>query len=133
MATQISRGFKDISLSFTKHPITNDILILRNEDAIKRSVINLVRTQIGERFFNNLLGTSIESSMFELTTSDITTVLKEEISTLLNNFEPRIRFRNVSIEIVEDYNELNISIEYDIVGLSVPTQNIEFILQPTRV
>lgn len=133
MATQISRGFKDISLSFTKHPITNDILILRNEDAIKRSVINLVRTQIGERFFNNLLGTSIESSMFELTTSDITTVLKEEISTLLNNFEPRIRFRNVAIEIVEDYNELNISIEYDIVGLSVPTQNIEFILQPTRV
>ena len=96
-------------------------------------MINLVRTQIGERFFNNLLGTSIESSMFELTTSDITTVLKEEISTLLNNFEPRIRFRNVAIEIVEDYNELNISIEYDIVGLSVPTQNIEFILQPTRV
>jgi phage baseplate assembly protein W len=108
MATQISRGFKDISLSFTKHPITNDILILRNEDAIKRSVINLVRTQIGERFFNNLLGTSIESSMFELTTSDITTVLKEEISTLLNNFEPRIRFRNVSIEIVEDLSLIHI-------------------------
>ena len=66
MAITISRGFKDISLSFSKNPITNDILTLQNEDAIKKAVINLVRTQIGERFFNNLIGTSLEKSLFEL-------------------------------------------------------------------
>ena len=64
MPISISRSFKDISLSFKRHPVTNDILILKNEDAIKRSVINLVQTQLGERFFNDLLGTSVNSSLF---------------------------------------------------------------------
>ena len=66
MAITISRAFRDISLSFSKHPITNDLIPLNNEDAIKRSVINLVRTRVGERFFNNLLGSNVESSLFDL-------------------------------------------------------------------
>ena len=70
MANKVSRGFRDISLSFTRHPITNDITILRNEDAIKKSVINLVRTSINERFFNSLLGTSVGNTLFELNNND---------------------------------------------------------------
>lgn len=133
MAVTISRSFKDISLSFTKHPVTNDIIILRNEDAIKKSVINLVRTRLNERFFNNLLGTSVDNTLFEVGNSGISSFLNEEITTLLNNFEPRILLRNVETEIPDDTNDLNIKIAYDIVGLPFPTQNIEFILQPTRV
>jgi phage baseplate assembly protein W len=133
MAVTISRSFKDISLSFTRHPVTNDLLVLKNEDAIKRSVINLVRTRLGERFFNDLLGTSVENSMFELQNSGISSFLQEEITSLMNNFEPRIKLRTVFIDEPADTNELNISISYDIVGLPFPTQNIEFILQPTRV
>ncbi len=133
MAVTISRSFKDISLSFTKHPVTNDITILKNEDAIKKSVINLVRTRLNERFFNNLIGTSVDNTLFEIGNSDIFSFLEEEITTLLNNFEPRILLRNVEIEIPDDTNDLNIKITYDIVGLPFPTQNIEFILQPTRV
>jgi len=133
MAVTISRSFKDISLSFTKHPVTNDIIILRNEDAIKKSVINLVRTRLNERFFNDLIGTSVDNTLFELGNSDIFSFLEEEITTLLNNFEPRILLRNVEIETPDDTNDLNIKITYDIVGLPFPTQNIEFILQPTRV
>jgi len=133
MAVSISRAFRDISLSFTRHPVTNDITILRNEDAIKKSVINLARTRLTERFFNDLLGTSIESSMFELNNSDISSFLEEEITTLLNNFEPRITLTNVYIDSQPDSNDLYIRIEYDITGLPFPTQNIEFILQPTRV
>jgi phage baseplate assembly protein W len=133
MAVTISRSFKDISLSFTRHPVTNDIIALKNEDAIKRSVMNLVRTRLGERFFNDLLGSSVEKSMFELQNSGISSFLQEEITSLLNNFEPRIKLRTVFIDEPADTNELNISISYDIVGLPFPTQNIEFILQPTRV
>ena len=133
MAVTISRSFKDISLSFTKHPVTNDIIILRNEDAIKKSVINLVRTRLNERFFNDLLGTSVDDTLFELGDSDTFSFLEEEITTLLNNFEPRINVRSVLLEFIEDLNNLNIKITYDIVGLPFPTQNIEFILQPTRV
>ena len=133
MAVTISRSFKDISLSFTRHPVTNDILTLRNEDAIKKSVTNLVRTHLNERFFNALLGTSIENSLFELQNSGVSSFLQEEITTLLNNFEPRIRLNSIIVDEPEDTNELNVQISYDIIGLPFPTQNIEFILQPTRV
>jgi phage baseplate assembly protein W len=133
MAVTISRSFKDISLSFTRHPVTNDIIALKNEDAIKKSVMNLVRTRLGERFFNDLLGSSVEKSMFELQNSGISSFLQEEITSLLNNFEPRIKLKTVFIDEPADTNELSISISYDIVGLPFPTQNIEFILQPTRV
>jgi phage baseplate assembly protein W len=133
MPISISRSFKDISLSFSKHPVTNDVIVLRNEDAIKKSVINLVRTRIGERFFNNLLGTSVDSSLFELNGPEVSTILIEEIKTVLNNFEPRISVKDIIVESNQDSNELNIKISYDIVGLPFAIQNIEFILQPTRV
>ena len=133
MVVKISRAFKDISLSFTKHPVTNDVTVLKNEDAIKKSVVNLCRTRINERFFNDLLGTSIEDSLFETNLNDIASFLEGEISTLLKNFEPRIKLGNVLVESLVDSYELQIRIEYEITGLPFPTQNIEFLLQPTRV
>ena len=133
MVVKISRAFKDISLSFTRHPVTNDVIVLKNEDAIKKSVINLCRTRINERFFNDLLGTSIEDSLFETNLSDIGSFLEREISTLLKNFEPRINLTNVIVDSLVDSYELQIRIEYEITGLPFPTQNIEFLLQPTRV
>ena len=133
MVVKISRAFKDISLSFNRHPVTNDVTVLKNEDAIKKSVINLCRTRINERFFNELLGTSIEDSLFELNADDIASFLEREITVLLKNYEPRIRLTNVRVESSLDSNDLLIRIEYDITGLPFPTQNIEFLLQPTRI
>jgi len=129
---EVSRGFRDISLTFKRHPVTNDITSLKNEDAIKRSVINLVRTKIGERFFNSLLGSRVENYLFENTDEFIVTPLQTEIKTVLNNFEPRVLTRDVIVDVFPESNELDITIIFDIVGLSVPTQNINFILQPTR-
>ena len=131
--TSVSRAFKDISLSFKKHPVTNDVTVLRNEDAIKKSVINLTRTRINERFFNDLLGTSIADSLFENMGSGLETALEEEISTLLNNYEPRIELNSVYVIADQDSNELSIQVDYNIVGLPIPSQTIEFLLQPTRV
>lgn len=132
MSTGVSRYFKDISLSFRRHPITNDMIIISNEDAVKKSVQNLVRTNIGERFFNNLLGSKVHSYLFDLTDSGLEIILSEEIKTLLKNFETRIKVKNVEVEVLPEYNELNVKIVYDIVGLPLPVQNLEFILQPTR-
>ena len=133
MVVKISRAFKDISLSFNRHPVTNDVTVLRNEDAIKKSVVNLCRTRINERFFNELLGTSIEDSLFETNLNDISSFIQKEIETLIKNFEPRVLLRNVIVESLIDSYELQIRIEYEIVGLPFPTQNIEFLLQPTRI
>ena len=131
--TKVSRAFRDISLSFKKHPVTKDVTVLRNEDAIKKSVINLTRTRINERFFNELLGTSIADSLFENMDSGLETALEEEISTLLGNYEPRIELNSVYVIADQDSNELSIQVDYNIVGLPIPSQTIEFLLQPTRV
>ena len=133
MPASISRAFKDISLSFTRHPVTNDVTVLKNEDAIKKSVTNLVRTNLSERFFNELLGSSTYTNLFELNSGYNSDDLREEIITLLKNFEPRIKLTNVYTESNPDSNGIFIQIEYDITGLPLPTQNIEFILQPSRV
>lgn len=130
--TDISKGFKDISLSFSRHPITNDIPVIYNEDAIKKSVMNLVRTKLGERFFNPLIGSNVEAMLFELTTSGLDDAIVEEIRTSINNFEPRVVLRNVSVNSDFDDNELDVEVVYDIIGLPVPTQTLSFVLQPTR-
>ena len=133
MSVTISRAFRDISLSFKKHPITRDLVLLRNENAIKNAVMNLVRTSVGERFFNNRIGTEVESSYFELQTPELRIQLENEITSTLNNNEPRIRLRNVTVSFPTDSNELEVGVVYDIIGLSLPVQDVTFILQPTRV
>ncbi len=130
---QTSQGFKDISLSFKRHPITNDILPLKNEDAIKRSVQNLVRTRVGEVFFNPRIGTRISDALFELSTDDFTNPIKMEVESVITNFEPRVLLDKVTVNSRPDSNALDIVIRYLIIGLSAPPQNISFILEPTRL
>ena len=132
-STKISKGFRDISLSFSRHPVTNDVAILVDEDAIKRSVMNLVRTKIGERFYNPLLGSRIEDQMFEIAGSDAAMELEDDIVLLLENFEPRVAGVEVKVVYPVDSNSLMIEIRYDIVGITAPRQNIDFILQSTRI
>ena len=130
---RISRGFKDISLSFKRHPVTNDLLPLKDADAIKRSVQNLVRINVGEVFFNNLIGTRITGSLFELATDDLISPIETEIETVIKNFEPRVALSEVNVTVTPDEYSLEVEISYDIVGLSTPTQTVTFILEPTRL
>jgi len=132
-AQRFSQGFKDISLSFKRHPVTNDILTLKNEDAIKRSVQNLVRIIRGEVFFNELLGTRLSGSLFELANSDYIDPMKTEIETVIKNFEPRVDLKDIDFKSFPDDNAIEVTIQYDIIGLSTPTQSVNFILEPTRL
>ena len=128
-----SRRFKDISLSFKRHPVTNDILALTNEDAIKRSVRNLVETINEERFFNSLLGYRVRESLFEVPDNTIRATLKSQIENSLLNFEPRVNLTDVIINHPNDTNDLEVTVAYDIIGQEATPQEITFILQPTRV
>ena len=132
-STKTSKGFRDISLSFSRHPVTSDVAILIDEDAIKRSVQNLVRTRIGERFYNPLLGSKIEDFMFEQATQDIALDLEDEILILLENYEPRVTNIVTRVVYPQDTTILNVTIAYDIVGITAPRQQVDFILQSTRV
>ena len=128
-----SEPFRDISLTFKRHPVTNDIIILKNEDAIKRAVQNLVRTQIGERFFNTDLGTRITSSLFELANDDYIEPIQTEIEMVITQYEPRVILQQVVVESRPEQNAFDVYIQYKIVGLNSPSQNVQFILEPTRL
>ena len=133
MATQrTSRAFKDISLSFSPHPVTKDLPILVNERAIVRSVRNLVETIPTERFFNPLLGTDIRDSLFNNFTSSTVMVIEDQIRNTINNFEPRVANIGVEVDAIMDSNQLEVKVLFDIDGLQVPTQSFTFILEPTR-
>ena len=127
-----SRAFKDISLSFSPHPITKDLPVLRNENAIKKSVRNLIQTIPTERFFNSVLGSEVRDSLFDFVDFGTASVIQTQIEITLENFEPRID--NVTVEVLPrpDLNEFEVTVFFDIVGQEIPTQDFTFILEATR-
>jgi len=127
-----SRAFKDISLSFSPHPVTRDLPVLINERAIVRSVRNLVETIPTERFFNPLLGTDIRDSLFENFSRITVTVIEDQIRDTIRNFEPRVD--EIGVEVVgrPDDNALDVKVLFTIKGLDIPQQFFSFILEPTR-
>tara|TARA_E500000331_G_scaffold355555_1_gene411343 strand:+ start:42 stop:443 length:402 start_codon:yes stop_codon:yes gene_type:complete len=127
-----SQAFKDISLSFSPHPVTKDLPVLKNERAIVRSVRNLVETIPTERFFNSDLGTDIRASLFENFYPTIRMVIEDQIVETIGRYEPRVNELEVEVEPYFDRNAFNITIFFDIVGLDVPTQSFSFLLEPTR-
>ena len=130
--TRKTRAFKDISLSFSPHPVTKDLPVLSNERAFVRSVRNLVETIPTERFFNSLLGTDIRDSLFKNFTNATVTIIEDQIRQTIANFEPRVSNLNVEVDAIPDGNEINVKVLFDITGLDVPTQQFTFILEPTR-
>ena len=128
-----SRTFKDINLSFKRHPVTNDVLTISDEDAIKRSVRNIVFTILGEKPFDPNFGSVINDSLFELDTSLNQVRVSDEITQSLLSYEPRISNVEVTASIYSDSNELNCTVQYDITGISAPTQQVDVLLFPARV
>ena len=128
-----SRTFKDINLSFKRHPVTNDVLTISDEDAIKRSVRNIVFTILGEKPFDPNFGSVINDSLFELDTSLNQVRVSDEITQSLLSYEPRISNVEVTASIYPDSNELNCTVQYDITGIPAPTQQVDVLLFPARV
>jgi phage baseplate assembly protein W len=133
MAEQrISRAFKDISLSFVPHPVTKDLQILKNENAIRRSVRNIVQTIPTEKFFNSLLGSDIRKSLFELLDFGTAAVIQDQILISIRNFEPRVNNVIVEVDPLPDQNTFNVTVIFDIIGLGIPTQEYSFLLEAAR-
>ena len=129
---RISRGFKDISLSFKPHPVTDDLQVLKNEDAIRRSVRNIVQTIPTERFFNSLLGSDVQRSLFEFVDFGTASTIRQQIAIALDNFEPRIENVDVSVDPNPEANTFDVTVIFDIIGQEFPTQEYSFLLEATR-
>jgi len=129
---RVSRGFSDISMSFQTNPINYDLIALKNESAIARSIRNLVLTYPGERFFNDTLGSKVSRVLFDNIEEISASVIRDEIENTINNYEPRVDLIEVFVEPNYDNAEFNVTINYRIVGIDVPPQQLSFALQPTR-
>jgi len=133
MAIQrISRSFKDISLSFSPHPVTKDLPILKNENAIVRSVRNLVQTIPTERFFNSNIGSDVQDSLFGFVDYGTASLIEDQILSVVTNFEPRVENLEVEVEPQTDNNTFGVIVRFDVVGQEFPTQEFAFLLETTR-
>ena len=129
---RISRAFKDISLSFDPHPVTNDLRVLKNEAAIRRSVRNIVQTIPTEKFFNPLFGSDIRGSLFDFVDFGTASVIADQIQTSIENFEPRVDNLEIQVFPRPDRNEFEVNVIFDIIGQEFPTQEYSFLLEATR-
>ena len=128
----VSQGFKDISASFKSHPLTNDAIALKNASAVARSVRNIVMTFPGEKPFNPTFGSKISKSLFENIDNISAITIKDEIENSIRKFEPRVILDDLIVSPDFDNNSFDVLIVYRIVGIGIPAQQLEFVLQSSR-
>ena len=129
---RVKRKFKDLSMSFESNPLNDDLVSLSDTTAIARSIRNIVFTQPGEKFFNPDFGSRISESLFENVDEVSALAIEDEIKSSIINFEPRVNLSFVNVNPNPDDNEMNVTIEYEITGIDIPPQQLEFVLLPTR-
>jgi len=129
---RVSQSFKDISMSFQSNPLNNDLVAIKNENAIARSIRNIVFTLPGEKFFNQNFGSRITKSLFENLDNMSASIISDEIRQSIENYERRVDLIDVQTSPDYDNNSYNVTISYRIVGIDVLPQQLEFVLQPLR-
>ena len=129
---RVSQGFKDISMTFQANPLNEDLIALKNANAIARSVRNIVMTLPGEKFFNPTFGSRISESLFENIDDITATIIIDEIRESIENNEPRVQLMDVLAFPNYDNNSFDVTIIYEIIGIEIPAQELQFVLQSSR-
>jgi phage baseplate assembly protein W len=129
---RVSQGFKDISMTFQSNPLSSDLIALKNETAIARSIRNIVFTLPGEKFFNENFGSRVSRTLFENVDEISASIIQDEIRNSINNYEPRVQLIEVQTNPDYDNGSFDVVINYRIIGADVPAQQLQFVLQPTR-
>ena len=129
---RISKGFKDISMSFEVNPINSDLIGVKNDTAISRSIRNLVLTTPGERFFNEDLGSGVSQLLFDTVDDISAAVIRDEVEQTIIRFEPRVELQDVTVKPNYDNNVFDVTVSYDVIGIDALPQQLNFALQPTR-
>jgi len=129
---RVSQEFKDISASFQINPLNNDLIAIKNTTAISRSIRNLILTKRGERPFEPNLGSGVYDLLFENIDKQTATIIRDEIILVIENYEPRVEIIEVLVKPNYDAASMDATIQYEIVGINVPTQELTLALEPTR-
>ena len=129
---RVNQKFKDLSMSFKTNPLNDDLIGIKDANAIARSLKNIVFTQPGEKFFNPEFGSRVSESLFEIVDEVSTIAIRDEIRSSIINYEPRVNLLDVLVNPKPDENEMDVTIKYEIVGIDIPPQQLDFVLLPTR-
>ena len=129
---RVSRGFKDISMSFEVNPINDDLISIKNRTAIARSIRNLVFTVPGERFFNEDLGSRVSELLFDVMDEISASAIRDEIAETIQKYEPRVTLKDVKVKPNYDNHEFDVTVIYDVIGIDALPQQLNFALQSTR-
>ena len=129
---RVSQGFRDLSMTFQRNPLNDDLVVLKNATAIARSIKNIVFTQPGEKFFDEDFGSRVSRFLFENINPVTASNIRDEIVQSVLNYEPRVELRTVTVVPDYDANSMNATIIYDIIGADIPPQELDLVLQPTR-
>ena len=129
---RVNQKFKDISMSFDTNPLNNDLIGLKDSSAIARSIRNIVFTQPGEKFFEPDFGSRVSESLFENVDEVSALTIRDEVRSSIINYEPRVKLIEVIIKPNPDENEMNVTITYEITGVDIPPQQLDFVLLPSR-
>ena len=129
---RVSQGFKDISMTFQANPLNDDLIALKNANAIARSVRNIVFTLPGEKFFNPNFGSRITESLFENIDEISASIIIDEIRESIDNYEPRVELIDVKAFPNYENNAFDVNIVYEIIGIEIPAQELQFVLQSNR-
>ena len=129
---RVSQGFRDLSMTFQRNPLNDDLVVLKNATAIARSVKNIVFTQPGEKFFDEDFGSRVSRFLFENINPVTASNIRDEIVQSILNYEPRVDLRTVTVVPDYDSNAMNATIIYDIIGADIPPQQLDLVLLPTR-
>ena len=131
-AERVSKGFKDISAIFEVNPLNDDLIVLKNANAIARSIRNLIFTNRGDKPFNPFLGSRVSEMLFDPMDQISSVSVRSEIERTINSFEPRVKLEKVTVTPDYDGNQYDVVLKYQIIGIDVDTQQLLFALELTR-
>ena len=129
---RVSQVFKDISMTFQSNPLNDDLIVLKNENAIARSLRNIVYTLPGEKFFDEPFGSRITESLFDNIDDITASIIVDEIRQSITNYEPRVKLEDVKAYPDYEGNGFDVVITYEIIGADIPLQELQFVLQSSR-
>ena len=126
MATSIitNSTYRDIDLSFVPSPFTGDIQTIYDDAAIRRAVQHIILTSYGEKPFQHLFGTDVQSLLFNQFSAGLQNILQTEIMNSLKVFEPRIAISSVKVTLNEDQQNIDVTISYVITGQDANFQSV---------
>ena len=132
MAKTLKQSFKDLNLGFKKHPVTDDLVVTKDEAAIKQAIVSLLLTDPGERLFQPELGSGLRSFLFEPLDFATAALINASVRDTLDRYEPRIDIIDITTTPNSDENGYEVSLSFEVVGTEIAPLAVELFLERTR-